>query len=56
VTDRIVRCRVHTRRGNPCTGEAVDPEAELQICIRHLAEAHRLIQAGILRSERGGAK
>lgn len=43
MTERIVRCRVHNRLNNPCTGEAVDPEAELLICSRHLAEAQRLV-------------
>lgn len=40
---RIVRCRVHNRMGNPCSDEAVDPDAELLICVRHLAEAQQLI-------------
>lgn len=45
MTDRIVRCRVHNRLNDPCSGEAVDPNAELLICTRHLAEAQRLIAA-----------
>jgi hypothetical protein len=40
---RRVTCRVLTRRGDRCTGEAVIPDAELQICTRHLAEAMRLL-------------
>ncbi|MGW0169534.1 hypothetical protein ACWDWT_30815 [Streptomyces sp. NPDC003343] len=38
-----VTCRVLNRHGNQCTGEAVDPHAELKICTRHLAEAQRII-------------
>ncbi|BBA99253.1 hypothetical protein RVR_5793 [Actinacidiphila reveromycinica] len=43
MSERIVRCRVHNRLNDPCSGEAVDPDAELLICTRHLAEAQRLI-------------
>ncbi|MCZ4099865.1 hypothetical protein [Streptomyces sp. H39-C1] len=37
-------CRVQNGRGVQCTAEAVDPDAELKICTRHLAEAQRLIR------------
>jgi hypothetical protein len=51
VTDnRIVTCRVLNRYGHQCTGEAVDPEGELLICVRHLAMAQRLIHAAFRRS------
>jgi hypothetical protein len=50
--DRIVTCRVLSGRGNQCTGEAVDPNAELLICVRHLAEAQRLIHAAFQRARR----
>lgn len=43
MTERIVRCRVVDRLGNRCTGEAVVADAELKICVRHLAEAKRLL-------------
>lgn len=52
MNDRIVRCRVHNRLGNPCTGEAVDPTAELLICSRHLAAAQRVIHAAFQRTRR----
>jgi hypothetical protein len=45
-----VTCRVLNRHGNQCTGEAVDPDAELKICTRHLAEAQRLIDAAFQRA------
>ncbi|MEU1194947.1 hypothetical protein ABZ446_01830 [Streptomyces sp. NPDC005813] len=45
-----VTCRVLTGRGNQCTGEAVDPNAELKICARHLAEAQRLIHEAFRRA------
>lgn len=50
--ERIVTCRVLSGRGNQCTGEAVDPEAELKICVRHLGEAQRLIHAAFQRAQR----
>lgn len=50
MSGRLVRCRVHNRLGNPCTGEAVDPDAELLICARHLAEAQRLIHEAFKRA------
>ena len=48
--DRIVTCRVLSGRGAQCTGEAVDPNAELLICARHLAEAQRLIHTAFQRA------
>lgn len=42
-TSRIVRCRVLDKRSNPCTGEAVVPDAPLLICQKHLGEAMRLV-------------
>ncbi|MDX3689924.1 hypothetical protein PV726_06150 [Streptomyces europaeiscabiei] len=50
--ERIVTCRVLSGRGNQCTGEAVDPDAELKICVRHLSEAQRLIHAAFQRAQR----
>ncbi|MGW3651871.1 hypothetical protein [Streptomyces sp. NPDC000878] len=47
-----VTCRVLNGRGNQCTGEAVDPGAELKICVRHLAEAQRLIHEAFRRAQR----
>ena len=52
MTDRIVRCRVLDRQSNPCSGEAVNPEAELLICTRHLAEAQRLIHEAFQRARK----
>jgi hypothetical protein len=46
---RAIRCRVldETKRGSidRCTNEAVDPNAELLICVPHLAAALRMIQS-----------
>lgn len=47
---RFVTCRVLNRRGDQCTGEAVDPDAELKICVRHLAEAQRLLHEAFRRT------
>jgi hypothetical protein len=47
-----VTCRVLSGRGVQCTGEAVDPAAELKICVRHLAEAQRLIHQAYQRASR----
>lgn len=38
-----ITCRVQTGRGVQCTAEAVDPNAKLKICTRHLAEAMELL-------------
>lgn len=45
MTASYVTCRVQAGRGVQCTAEAVDPGAELLICVRHLAEAQRLLQS-----------
>lgn len=50
--ERIVTCRFLSGRGSQCTGEAVDPGAELKICARHLAEAQRLIHAAFQRAKK----
>ncbi|MET9876553.1 hypothetical protein ABZZ36_18290 [Actinacidiphila glaucinigra] len=50
MTAQYVTCRVLSGRGNQCTAEAVDAEAELKICSRHLAEAQRLIHAAYSRA------
>lgn len=50
-----VTCRVLSGRGVQCTAEAVDPNAELKICARHLAEAQRLIHQAFQRASRGGS-
>jgi len=54
VSGRVVTCRVLSGRGVQCTGEAVDPGAELKICSRHLAEAQRLIHEAFQRARRPG--
>lgn len=43
MTAKYVTCRVLSGRGIQCTGEAVVADAELKICVRHLAEAKRLL-------------
>ncbi|MBC2904008.1 hypothetical protein [Streptomyces cupreus] len=48
-----VTCRVQSGRGVQCTAEAVDPDAELKICTRHLAEAMRLIERARRRAPKG---
>ena len=45
-------CRVVSGRGVQCTAEAVDPNAELKICVRHLAEAQRLIHEAFQRAKK----
>ncbi|WP_431881551.1 hypothetical protein [Micromonospora chalcea] len=59
-TGRIIRCRyldTHPRRGvNQCTGEAVDPDAELLLCTTHLASAWRMVDAIRLAQPVGGAR
>ncbi|WP_371646465.1 hypothetical protein [Streptomyces mirabilis] len=50
-----VTCRVLSGRGTQCTAEAVDPNAELKICVRHLAEAQRLIHEAFQRAKKSGA-
>jgi len=50
--ERFVTCRVVNGRGVQCTAEAVDAGAELKICVRHLAEAQRLIHSAFQRASR----
>ncbi|MFF4847977.1 hypothetical protein [Streptomyces sp. NPDC001194] len=45
MAERIVTCRMTDRWGNRCTGEAIDPDGEALICIRHYAAAVRTIEA-----------
>lgn len=59
--ERIVRCRYIRGRSltgtSQCSGEAVDPDAELLLCTEHLAAAWRMVaslRAGSLLS--GGVR
>ncbi|WP_306186942.1 hypothetical protein [Streptomyces sp. MK5] len=52
MTSSYVTCRVLSGRGVQCTAEAVDPNAELKICTRHLAEAIRLVEEARERGRR----
>lgn len=51
---KYVTCRVLNRNANQCTAEAVDPDAELLICVRHLAEAQRLILGAFAKARAKG--
>lgn len=42
--DRLTRCRYLDRYDNRCTGEAVDPEGEVLLCITHLGRALELFR------------
>jgi hypothetical protein len=44
---RKTTCRYLKAFGHQCTGEAVDPDAEILLCVRHLAEAQRLIASAL---------
>ncbi|MFD9225250.1 hypothetical protein ACFWDI_35800 [Streptomyces sp. NPDC060064] len=44
MASRYITCRVQSGRGVQCTAEAVNPDAKLKICTRHLAEAMELIE------------
>lgn len=41
---RLTRCRMTDRFHNPCTGEAIDPEAAVLICARHAGLVMALIR------------
>lgn len=49
-TDRRITCRVANRLGDLCTGEAVDPDGEILLCLKHLGRALELFRrrAGVL--------
>ncbi|GAA2972218.1 hypothetical protein [Streptomyces enissocaesilis] len=42
--DRIVTCRMTNRHGNRCTAEAIDPNGEVLICIRHYVAVCRTVR------------
>lgn len=41
---RLTRCRYVTRDGNRCTAEAVEDDAEVDLCIEHLGRALELLR------------
>lgn len=43
-TERRVSCRYTRRDGNLCTGEAVDPDGEVLLCVKHLGRAMEMIR------------
>lgn len=40
----IVRCRYLRRNGEQCTGEAIDPGAEILLCAKHAGRVMRLVK------------
>lgn len=43
--DREPRCRMYSRRGNPCANPALDSDPNaIQICVRHAGEVLELIR------------
>lgn len=40
---REPRCRMRNRLDNPCPNPALDPEAEVLICVKHAARVMRLV-------------
>jgi hypothetical protein len=43
--ERIVTCRVLKSFDTQCTAEAIDPDGEVLICVRHAAKVMRTVQA-----------
>lgn len=43
MVERVVTCRMTNRYGNRCTAEAIDPNGEAVICVRHAAEVMRTV-------------
>lgn len=46
---RLVTCRYLNRHADQCTGEAVQPDAEVLLCTRHLAAAIEFLRASGVR-------
>ncbi|MCW2920005.1 MAG: hypothetical protein JWN52_8073 [Actinomycetia bacterium] len=44
---KLERCRYLGRGDNQCTGEVLDPAAEILLCRKHLARALQLIRRGM---------
>lgn len=44
MSDRLTRCRYQRRNNDMCTAEAVDPNAEVLLCQKHLGRALALVQ------------
>ncbi|MFD9211615.1 hypothetical protein ACFVY9_00565 [Streptomyces sp. NPDC059544] len=45
MADRIVTCRYLKAYNTQCTAEAIDPDGEVLLCIRHYAAAVRTVEA-----------
>lgn len=44
-TERILRCRMLNATNDRCTAEAVDPNGEVLICVRHAGLVLELVRA-----------
>lgn len=43
--ERARRCRMHSRRGNPCPNPAMDDDPNsIDICVRHASEVLELVK------------
>ncbi|PJM98111.1 hypothetical protein CG740_37135 [Streptomyces sp. CB01201] len=45
MAERIVTCRYLKAFDTQCTAEAIDPDGEVLICVRHAAKVMRTVQA-----------
>lgn len=43
-TDPIVRCRYLRLNDQQCTAEAADPNAEILLCLKHMARAFTTVR------------
>lgn len=44
MNERLTRCRYRRRNDDMCTAEAVDPDAEILLCQKHLGRAVALVR------------
>ncbi len=54
-TARRVTCRMTDSHHDQCTGEAIDPDGEVLICLRHAAEVMRLVNERMPTKRRAAA-
>lgn len=52
MTATHTQCRYLRRNAQQCTAEAVDPDADILLCSKHLARAMELYRSALARARR----
>lgn len=56
MTAQHVQCRYLRRSGEQCTGEVLDPEAEVLVCAKHAGRVMEMVKRTMAQAKKTGAR